>query len=182
MLYKRICGKSDKKQTSVYLIKRKIKMKMLVYVPGTYMIPGAYYAPDTYVRTYVVVRMIPTFRPWTHTSDDSYIYQLSPVVATATVSFNIDVQNFLLFRYRVVVHFTEKYVLQLTPFCPRNGSTVHLHRAGSLGIKSCRHDHARGSLRVSCCCNESVGLNWHMLFSLYVEVWELQLDYPSAGG
>ena len=31
--------------------------------------------------------MIPTFRPWTHTSDDSYIYQLSLVVATATVSF-----------------------------------------------------------------------------------------------
>ena len=31
----------------------------------------------TYVRT---------FRPWTHTSDDSYIYQLSLVVATATVS------------------------------------------------------------------------------------------------
>ena len=27
-----------------------------------------------------------TFRPWTHTSDDSYIYQLSLVVATATVS------------------------------------------------------------------------------------------------
>ena len=28
--------------------------------------------------------MIPTFRPWTHTSDDSYMYQLSLVVATAT--------------------------------------------------------------------------------------------------
>ena len=27
-----------------------------------------------------------TFRPWTHTSDDSYIYQMSLVVATATVS------------------------------------------------------------------------------------------------
>ena len=27
------------------------------------------------------------FRPWTHTSDDSYFYQLSLVVATATVSF-----------------------------------------------------------------------------------------------
>ena len=27
-----------------------------------------------------------TFRAWTHTSDDSYIYQLSLVVATATVS------------------------------------------------------------------------------------------------
>ena len=28
----------------------------------------------------------PTFSPWTHTSDDSYIYQLSLVLATATVS------------------------------------------------------------------------------------------------
>ena len=27
------------------------------------------------------------FRPWTHTSDDSYIYQLSLVLATAIVSF-----------------------------------------------------------------------------------------------
>ena len=49
---------------------------------------GTYYVPDTYVpgisrqksiRTYVM------FRAWTHTSDDSYIYQLSLVVATATV-------------------------------------------------------------------------------------------------
>ena len=29
-----------------------------------------------------------TFSPWTHTSDDSYIYQLSLVLATATVSFD----------------------------------------------------------------------------------------------
>ena len=29
----------------------------------------------------------PTFSPWTHTSDDSYIYQLSLGLATATVSF-----------------------------------------------------------------------------------------------
>ena len=35
---------------------------------------------NLYVRTFM-------FRPWTHTSDDSYIYQLSLVVATATVSF-----------------------------------------------------------------------------------------------
>ena len=28
----------------------------------------------------------PTFSPWAHTSDDSYIYQLSLVLATATVS------------------------------------------------------------------------------------------------
>ena len=32
-------------------------------------------------------RITPTFRPWTHTSDESYIYQLSLVAATATVSF-----------------------------------------------------------------------------------------------
>ena len=34
----------------------------------------------------VPLAITPTFRPWTHTSDDSYIYQLSLVVATATVS------------------------------------------------------------------------------------------------
>ena len=34
----------------------------------------------------VPLAVTPTFRPWTHTSDDSYIYQLSLVVATATVS------------------------------------------------------------------------------------------------
>ena len=34
----------------------------------------------------VPLAITPTFRPWTHTSDDSYIYQLSLVVAKATVS------------------------------------------------------------------------------------------------
>ena len=41
---------------------------------------------------YSLVRMIPTFRPRTHTSDDSYIYQLSLVLATATVSFHYCVE------------------------------------------------------------------------------------------
>ena len=35
----------------------------------------------------VPLAITPTFRPLTHTSDDSYMYQLSFVVATATVSF-----------------------------------------------------------------------------------------------
>ena len=35
----------------------------------------------------VPLAITPTFRPCTHTSDDSYMYQLSLVVATATVSF-----------------------------------------------------------------------------------------------
>ena len=37
----------------------------------------------------VPLAITPTFRPCTHTSDDSYMYQLSLVVATATVSFHI---------------------------------------------------------------------------------------------
>ena len=48
--------------------------------------------------------MTPTFSPWTHTSDDSYIYQLSLVLATATVSylyifFNLGVGAPLFFFY-----------------------------------------------------------------------------------
>ena len=42
----------------------------------------------------VPIAITPTFSPWTHTSDDSYIYQLSLVLATATVfiynSSNVD--------------------------------------------------------------------------------------------
>ena len=33
-----------------------------------------------------------------------------------------------------------------------------------------------GSSSVSCCCNGSVGLNWHICI-FYVEVWELQLYF-----
>ena len=36
----------------------------------------------------VPLAITPTFRPWTHTSDDSYFYQLSLVVAPATESFS----------------------------------------------------------------------------------------------
>ena len=35
----------------------------------------------------VPLAITPTFRPCTHTSDDSYMYHLSLVVATATASF-----------------------------------------------------------------------------------------------
>ena len=41
-----------------------------------------------------------TFRPWTHTSDDSYIYQLSLVVATATLSFGLGAAAFRIDRAR----------------------------------------------------------------------------------
>ena len=35
----------------------------------------------------MALAITPTFSPWAHTSDDSYIYQLSLVLAIATVSF-----------------------------------------------------------------------------------------------
>ena len=45
-------------------------------------------SPTGSIPPAVSLAITPTFRPWTHTSDDSYIYQLSLVVATATVSYN----------------------------------------------------------------------------------------------
>ena len=54
----------------------------------------------------VPLAITPTFRPWTYTSDDSYIYQLSLVVSTATVSF-INTQVYTKYRSRVF------YVLSL---------------------------------------------------------------------
>ena len=43
-------------------------------------------SPTGYLPPAVPLAITRTLRPWTHTSDDSYIYQLSLVVATATVS------------------------------------------------------------------------------------------------
>ena len=54
------------------------------------MIPTTFRLQETAVSLFVYSLVgggiTRTFRPWTHTSDDSYIYQLSLVVATATVS------------------------------------------------------------------------------------------------
>ena len=47
------------------------------------------------IRMYLVSAGRRTFRPWTHTSDDSYMYQLSLVVATATIYYKL---SLLLFR------------------------------------------------------------------------------------
>ena len=64
--------------------------------------------------------MIPTFRPWTHTSDDSYTYQLSLVVATATVSFD----SFLMFCH----HSLTDSILHLRCFvCGSTGTDLLEH-------------------------------------------------------
>ena len=57
------------------------------YVIRMYLVSAGY--PDTYVPGITAGGR--TFRPWTHTSDDSYMYQLSLVVATATVSFKYNI-------------------------------------------------------------------------------------------
>ena len=44
-------------------------------------------SPTGSLPSAVPLATTPTFRPWTHPSDDSYIYQLSLVVAPATVTF-----------------------------------------------------------------------------------------------
>ena len=55
-------------------------------------------------------------------------------------------------------------------------------KTSSFGMRSGRHAHAPGNLGASCCCNRSVGLNWHTTCIWYVEVWKLKLYfYPSAG-
>ena len=56
-------------------------------------------------------------------------------------------------------------------------------RAGSLGIRSGRHAHAPGSSSsASCCCNGSVGLNWHTTCIWYFEVWELKAFFLPIRG
>ena len=60
--------------------------------------------------------MIPPFRPWTHTSDDSYMYQLSLVVATAAVSFIVIVdtyqESFMAYGQVPHQHFRSRVVTQ----------------------------------------------------------------------
>ena len=56
------------------------------YYDQIHMIPAQETAVSLFVCSLVGGGITRTFRPWTHTSDDSYINQLSLVVATATVS------------------------------------------------------------------------------------------------
>ena len=78
-------------------------MYQMRMIPGTYcciaiclLVSGWWYAwylrsaqeiaVSLFVYSLVGGGITRTFRPWTHTSDDSHMYQLSLVVATATVS------------------------------------------------------------------------------------------------
>ena len=64
----------------------------------------------------VPLTITPTFRPCTHTSDDSYMYQLSLVVATAAVSFIVIVdtyqESFMAYGQVPHQHFRSRVVTQ----------------------------------------------------------------------
>ena len=71
-------------QIRMYLVSAGRNLYVMFQIRNTY-VPGI--GRQKSIRTYVM------FRPWTHTSDDSYIYQLSLVVTTATVSCMTIIQN-----------------------------------------------------------------------------------------
>ena len=76
------------------------------------------YVSTTYVRTsarYRICIYVCAFRPCTSTSDDSYIYQLSLVLATATVSF---------YHYVCITHmWHEVYTMPITSMVPEGSGT-----------------------------------------------------------
>ena len=74
----------------------------------------------------------PTSRPWTHTSDDSYFYQLSLVLATATVSLLI-----------ILSFTTNCKIVLLTLVTPRGVTDLYL----SWGIHI---EHARMAYHETC--------------------------------
>ena len=61
----------------------------------------------------VPLAITPTFSPWTHTSDDSYIYQLSLVLATATVSSSVCMENGLFFLMVVEIDSNSAWRIEL---------------------------------------------------------------------
>ena len=68
----------------------------------------------------------PTFSAWAHTSDDSYIYQLSLVLATATVSFLVPIYC------NSVVDGGSRHTISYSAQARiRTGNTPMLHCSGS---------------------------------------------------
>ena len=94
--------------------KKNLGFSMYLYVLCTTYV-CTWYQPATQIRMYqyLVSAGRRTFRPWTHTSDDSYMYQLSLVVATATVSYWLYGRIWhLIYRYTLMYKFV--YILIYT--------------------------------------------------------------------
>ena len=90
----------------------------------------------------VPLAITPTFSPWTHTSDDSYVYQLSLVLATATVSY---------WYYRTW------YVPRILKHRPTMPITKHVAVHGSTNPERLPATLARESLTSICACTKLIG-------------------------
>ena len=80
-------------QTEEMLIARSCPIMRVIHLKGGQLGSDArpnqlqQKSPTGSLAPAVPVAITPTFSPWTHTSDDSYIYQLSLVLATAIASY-----------------------------------------------------------------------------------------------
>ena len=83
-------------------------MYQMRMIPGTYCIAVCLFVSGWWYHT--------TFRPWTHTSDDSYIYQLSLVVVTKQKTSRQSVSCFLFLLLFFFVTFT--FQLNLSEVSP----------------------------------------------------------------
>ena len=82
----------------------------------------------------VPLAITPTFRPWTHTSDDSYIYQLSLVVATATASYR-SIRILVCTRCSLYLYIFHTYIYNIY-FIP---NTLFMGRGGRINITYVRY-------------------------------------------
>ena len=110
----------------------------------------------------VPLAITPTFSPWTYTSDDSYIYQLSLVLTTATVSYGLSSPSG---GPRCCCDSCAKKCLP----CCRRLLRVRHHRHHRRRCCFCCADAAAAAmLLLSCCCAAAV-VTYGFLFSVFLE-------------
>ena len=91
----------------------------------------------------VPLAITPTFSPWTHTSDDSYIYQLSLVSATATVS-SISVISTLFSSLMLGVSHAVEVLVLVYWWCKIPYSSCIVHTAVVVACVIFIHSRCRG--------------------------------------
>ena len=109
----------------------------------------------------VPLAITPTFSPWTYTSDDSYIYQLSLVLATATVSYGLSSPSG---GPRCCCDSCAKKGLP----CCRRLRRLRRHRHYRRRCCFCCAAAAAAVLLLCCCCVAAV-VTYGYLFSVYLK-------------
>ena len=109
-------------QTEEMLIARSCPIMRVIHLKGGQLGSDArpnqlqQKSPTGSLAPAVPVAITPTFSPWTHTSDDSYIYQLSLVLATATVFLSSFFFSFVVLRVPPPCSFFVRFVLSSCRF------------------------------------------------------------------